>query len=85
MQLYRGEYYYAIAVTFSLENERKILINYQIDTIVSKNSGGNATYAKIIAARELGITVVMVKRPPTPPGEEVADVESAIKWLVQKL
>ncbi|MCX7595255.1 MAG: cobalt-precorrin-6A reductase [Fischerella sp.] len=70
---------------FSLENERKLLIEHQIDTIVSKNSGGNAAYAKIIAARELGLKVVMVKRPPTPPTETVSDVESAIVWLLNKL
>ncbi|WP_353930815.1 cobalt-precorrin-6A reductase [Okeanomitos corallinicola TIOX110] len=70
---------------FNLEKERDILIQYSIDTIVSKNSGGNATYSKIIAARELGIKVVMVKRPPVPEGEQVADVEGAVKWLREKL
>ena len=70
---------------FALDNERKLLIEHQIDTIVSKNSGGDATYAKIIAARELGIRVVMVKRPATPPGEKVSDVESAVAWLVNQL
>lgn len=70
---------------FSLEKERDILIQYSIDTIVSKNSGGNATYSKIIAARELGIKVIMVKRPPVPAGEEVPDVEGAVKWLLGKI
>ncbi|WP_016949303.1 cobalt-precorrin-6A reductase [Anabaena sp. PCC 7108] len=70
---------------FSLADEREILSHYQIDTIVSKNSGGNATYPKIIAAREMGIKVVMVKRPLVPAGEQVADVESAVKWLLDKL
>ena len=70
---------------FSLENEQEILLKYNIDTIVSKNSGGNATYPKIIAARKLGIKVVMVNRPPVPPGEQVADVESAVQWLLKQL
>ncbi|MBC5797796.1 cobalt-precorrin-6A reductase [Sphaerospermopsis sp. LEGE 00249] len=70
---------------FTLEDEREILTKYNIDTIVSKNSGGNATYPKIIAAREMGIKVVMVKRPAVPPGEQVADVESAVKWLLEKV
>lgn len=69
---------------FSLANEREILTHHQIDTIVSKNSGGNATYPKIIAARERGIKIIMVKRPPVPAGEQVADVDSAVKWLLQK-
>ncbi|WP_427156965.1 cobalt-precorrin-6A reductase [Aliinostoc sp. HNIBRCY26] len=70
---------------FTLEDERKILTQYKIDTIVSKNSGGKATYPKIIAAREQGIPVVIVNRPPIPPGEQVAKVEDAITWLLQKI
>jgi precorrin-6A/cobalt-precorrin-6A reductase len=70
---------------FTLENERKLLREYQIDTIVSKNSGGDATYAKIVAARELGIPVVMVQRPPIPAVEQVDHVEGAIAWLIQQL
>jgi len=70
---------------FTLENERKLLLEYQIDTIVSKNSGGDATYAKIVAARQLGIPVVMVRRPPIPDVEQVADVAGAFSWLIQQL
>ncbi len=70
---------------FSLEQERQLLQYYQIDAIVSKNSGGDATYAKIIAARELGVKVVMVKRPPLPPGEQVADIDGALAWLMGRL
>ncbi|MEA5571544.1 cobalt-precorrin-6A reductase [Calothrix sp. UHCC 0171] len=66
---------------FNLADERKILREYGIDTLVSKNSGGNATYGKIIAARELGIKVVMVQRPPTPDVEKVSDIEGALEWL----
>jgi precorrin-6A/cobalt-precorrin-6A reductase len=82
---------------FSLERERQLLIDYRIQAIVSKNSGGDATYAKIIAARELGLPVVMVQRPIIPEGDfpeesllvisvvalhqRVADVSGAIDWL----
>lgn len=69
---------------FTLAQEREILIQHHIDTIVSKNSGGNATYAKIIAARELGIPVVMVKRPPIPVAEQAADVDTAVAWLLEQ-
>ena len=48
---------------FHLEDELRLLRDYAIDSIVSKNSGGDATYAKIEAARLLGISVVMVERP----------------------
>ncbi|MDY6902372.1 MAG: cobalt-precorrin-6A reductase [Cyanobacteriota bacterium] len=61
--------------------EKQLLQKHNIDTIVSKNSGGDATYAKIVAARELGIKVVMVKRPVLPEGEIVKDVESVLEWI----
>ncbi|MBX9256893.1 cobalt-precorrin-6A reductase [Desmonostoc muscorum CCALA 125] len=70
---------------FTLNNEREILIHHNIDTIVSKNSGGDATYAKIIAARELEVKVVMVNRPATPPGDYVTDVDGALAWVFDKL
>ncbi|MEA5592762.1 cobalt-precorrin-6A reductase [Rivularia sp. UHCC 0363] len=66
---------------FDRDLEKQLLHKYNIDTVVSKNSGGNATYAKIIAARELGIKVIMVKRPILPQGECVEDVEAALKWV----
>jgi precorrin-6A/cobalt-precorrin-6A reductase len=69
---------------FSLDRERELLREYRIQAIVSKNSGGDATYAKIIAARELGIPVVMVQRPIEPEGDRVTDVAGAIEWLQQQ-
>ncbi len=66
---------------FDKDLEKQLLHKYNIDTVVSKNSGGDATYAKIIAARELGIKVVMVKRAMLPQGELVEDVESALEWV----
>lgn len=71
---------------FTLEQERNLLISYEIDVIVSKNSGGEATYAKILAARELSLPVVMVRRPAMPAGVQVStSVEGAIAWLTNKL
>jgi precorrin-6A/cobalt-precorrin-6A reductase len=68
---------------FVLDDERQLLQTYAIEAIVSKNSGGDATYAKIIAARELGLPVVMIQRRPLPGGEEVTDVQQAMAWLVR--
>jgi precorrin-6A/cobalt-precorrin-6A reductase len=70
---------------FTLDSERDLLKKYEIDAIVSKNSGGDATYAKIMAARELGLPIVMVQRPPMPQGDRVADVPSAVAWVKQRL
>jgi precorrin-6A/cobalt-precorrin-6A reductase len=67
---------------FNLAQELQLLRDYQIDAIVSKNSGGDATYAKMIAARELGLPVVMVQRPIVPDGDRVQDVWGAIKWYL---
>jgi precorrin-6A/cobalt-precorrin-6A reductase len=70
---------------FTLADERALLHTYAIGAIVSKNSGGEATYAKIIAAREMGLPVVMVQRPPVPAGAQVAEVENALVWLAKQL
>ena len=66
---------------FNLEQERQLLREYQIEAIVSKNSGGEATYAKVVAARELGIPIIMVQRPAMPEGEKVTSIAEAIDWL----
>lgn len=70
---------------FNLVQERSLLQTYKIEAIVSKNSGGNATYPKILAARELEIPVVMVQRPELERGETVAEIEEAMTWLKNKL
>jgi len=46
--------------------ERALLEEHRIDAVVSKNSGGEATYGKIAAARALGIEIIMVRRPTLP-------------------
>ena len=70
---------------FSLDQELQLLRDYRIDAIVSKNSGGDATYAKIIAARELGLPVVMVQRPIVPNADIVTNVSGAIEWLIETI
>ncbi|PID42396.1 MAG: cobalt-precorrin-6A reductase [Gammaproteobacteria bacterium] len=56
---------------FDLGSERKLLDTCRVDCLVSKNSGGDATRAKLIAAREAGIPVIMLERPVLPPVETV--------------
>jgi precorrin-6A/cobalt-precorrin-6A reductase len=70
---------------FDLDSERELLLKYQIQAIVSKNSGGEATYAKILAARALGLPVVMIQRSKTPAGERVDNLKGAIEWLQSQL
>jgi precorrin-6A/cobalt-precorrin-6A reductase len=66
---------------FPLEAELALLRDHAIDVLVTKASGGEATYAKIAAARELGLPVIMTQRPPPPPGPVVSTVAEALDWL----
>ncbi|MEO1145709.1 MAG: precorrin-6A/cobalt-precorrin-6A reductase, partial [Cyanobacteria bacterium J06638_22] len=52
--------------------------------LVTKNSGGTATCAKLMAARQHNIPVVMVERPALPGGDRVSTVAAALKWLEQQ-
>jgi precorrin-6A/cobalt-precorrin-6A reductase len=66
---------------FSLAGERQMLLGHAIDVLVCKASGGAATEAKLIAAREVGLPVIMVRRPPREPGPAVDTIEAALDWL----
>ena len=65
---------------FGEADERALLERHRIEIVVSKNSGGEATYGKIAAARALGIPVVMVRRPPQPDAPSAETVEEALAW-----
>jgi precorrin-6A/cobalt-precorrin-6A reductase len=69
---------------FALAEERHRLERHAVDVLVCKASGGAATEAKIIAARDLGIPVIMVRRPPPEPGDAVETVEAAVDWLASE-
>jgi precorrin-6A/cobalt-precorrin-6A reductase len=65
---------------FTLDGERALLREHAIDVLVTKNSGGPA--AKLAAARELDVPVVVVERPPLPPGvNAVPTVDAARDWV----
>ena len=62
-----------------------LLREHRIEAMVTKNSGGAMTRAKIDAATDLGIPIVMIDRPELPAGITTVDtVEDAIAW-VQRL
>ncbi|WP_320668822.1 cobalt-precorrin-6A reductase [Patulibacter defluvii] len=70
---------------FALADERALLERHRIDVVVTKDSGGDATRAKLDAARERGIPVVIVRRPPLPPGDATAaDPAAAVAEAVAR-
>ncbi|MEW2416319.1 cobalt-precorrin-6A reductase [Streptomyces sp. NPDC046866] len=67
---------------FGLDDERELLARHRIDLLVTKDSGGSATAPKLTAAREAGVPVLVVNRPPVPPGIPLAEsVPAALDWL----
>ncbi|WP_276199891.1 cobalt-precorrin-6A reductase [Chelatococcus sp. XZ-Ab1] len=69
---------------FAVEDEVALMRREAIDVVVSKNAGGRATEAKIIAARKLGLPVVMVRRPDRPDVPMVETAEAALAWLIAR-
>lgn len=71
---------------FTLDGERALLRRHAIDVVVTKDSGGAATAPKLTAAREAGLPVVVVRRPPVPEGVPVVpDPEAATHWITARL
>ena len=67
---------------FTVEDESRLLDDHRIDVLVTKDSGGAATAAKLTAARELALPGVVVRRPPLPAGvTEVPDVAGVLRRL----
>jgi precorrin-6A/cobalt-precorrin-6A reductase len=66
---------------FALTEERHLLQRHAVEVLVCKASGGAATEAKLVAARELSLPVIMVRRPPVERGLSVDNIEAALDWL----
>jgi len=66
---------------YTVDGETALMREHGIGLLVTKNSGGPMTAAKLQAARDLGVQVVMVQRPALPPGAAaVATVPEAVRW-----
>jgi precorrin-6A/cobalt-precorrin-6A reductase len=65
---------------YSYSDERQILGDYAIDVLLSKDSGGALTVAKLDAAGDLGIPVVIIARPDHPPVRTVSTVAEVAAW-----
>lgn len=66
---------------FSVADEIQTLHSLEVDTLVSRNSGGSGGVEKLEAAEQLGLRIVMVQRPDLPDVDRVSSVEDAIKYI----
>jgi precorrin-6A/cobalt-precorrin-6A reductase len=70
---------------FSEDDEIDLMRQHAIDLLVTKASGGAATYGKILAARKLGLPVLMIQRPRTPDVHAVSSPDDALAWIKRAL
>ena len=70
---------------YTLDGERDLMREHVIDTLVTKDSGGSYTRAKLDAAADLGVRVIVVRRPATPAGvDTVRSVTAAAAWVQRR-
>ena len=65
---------------YTLDGELALLARHAIDLVITKDSGGKHTEAKLDAARERGLAVIVVRRPPRSVAPTVSTVEDAVDW-----
>ena len=66
---------------FTANGDRELLMRYRIEVIVAKNAGGAGAEAKLTAARELGLSVIMIDRPVVPARRVARTVDEVMAWL----
>lgn len=70
---------------FTVDGELELLRHHRIDVLVTKDSGGEMTAAKLVAARGLGLPVLLVRRPPLPAVPVVQTGGEVLRWLAAAL
>jgi precorrin-6A/cobalt-precorrin-6A reductase len=66
---------------YDLAGELELIDRHGLDLLVTKDSGGELTAAKLEAARLRGLPVIVIRRPPRPETATVRDVAGALAWL----
>jgi precorrin-6A/cobalt-precorrin-6A reductase len=66
---------------FTRAGELKLIDRHRLDVLVTKDSGGDMTQAKLDAAGARGLPVIVVARPPRPNADAVQTVAQALAWL----
>ena len=66
---------------FTREGDLALMRRHRIDLLVAKNAGGEGARAKILAARDLGLPVVMIGRPQVPDRPRVETLDGLMDWL----
>ncbi len=69
---------------FSVDEEAALMRRHDIDTLVTKASGGDATRAKIDAAARIKARIVLLRRPPPPEAEQVFSIDKALDWVARQ-
>jgi precorrin-6A/cobalt-precorrin-6A reductase len=70
---------------FTEAGELDLMRRHAVEVLVTKDSGGPMTAAKLVAARRLGLPVVMVDLPPEPSADRVDTVDAALAWLARQV
>jgi precorrin-6A/cobalt-precorrin-6A reductase len=69
---------------FGVEDDIRLLRDHAIDLLVCKNAGGSGAQAKVTAARELGLPMLMIARPAPPERREFHVPQDVLEWIAHR-
>ena len=70
---------------FAFDAERRVIAEHRIDALVTKASGGETTVAKLHAARDAKIPIIMIRRPVHPAAQSVTTIPEVLDWIGRHL
>jgi precorrin-6A/cobalt-precorrin-6A reductase len=66
---------------FDVAGDRALMVAHRTQVIVAKNAGGSGASAKLTAARDLGLPVILIDRPEVPHRQVLQSVAAVMDWL----